>query len=38
MEEYFEIFRKLVEWFGLVPDDIWSMDETGFRIGCDEAQ
>ena len=38
MEEYFETFRKLVEWFGLVPDDIWNMDETGFRIGCGKAQ
>ncbi len=38
MEEYFETFRKLVEWFGLVPDNIWNMDETGFRIGCGKAQ
>ncbi len=38
MEEYFETFRKLVEWFGLVPDDIWNMDKTGFRIGCGKAQ
>ena len=38
MEEYFETFRKLVEWFGLVPEDMWNMDETGFRIGCGRAQ
>ncbi len=38
MEEYFETFRKLVEWFGLVPDDIWNMYERGFRIECCKAQ
>ncbi len=38
MEEYFETFHKLVEWFGLVPEDMWNIDETGFRIGCGKAQ
>lgn len=38
MEEYFEKFRKLVEGFGLVPEDIWNMDETTFRIGGGKAQ
>lgn len=35
--EYFESFRKLVEWFGLAPEDMWNMDETGFRIGFGKA-
>lgn len=38
MEKYFETFRKSVEWFGLVPDGMWNMDETGFRIGCGKVQ
>ena len=38
MKEYFETFRKLVEWFTLAPEDMWNMDETGFRIGCGKAQ
>lgn len=38
MEDYFEAFRKLVEWLGLAPEDMWNMDETGFRIGCGKAQ
>lgn len=38
MEEYFETFRKMVEWFGFVPEDIRNMDEMGFRIGCGKAQ
>ncbi len=38
MEEYFETFRMLVEWFGFVADDIWNMNKTGFRIGYGKAQ
>ncbi len=38
MEEYFETFLKLVERFGLAPEDMWNIDETGFRIGCGKAQ
>lgn len=38
MEEYFETFRKLVEWFGLAPENMWNMDETGFKISCGKAQ
>lgn len=37
MEEYFEIFHKLIKWFGLVPDDIWNMDEMRFKIGYSKA-
>ena len=35
MEEYFETFRKLVEWFGLAPEDMWNMR---FKISCGKAQ
>ena len=38
MEEYFETFCKLVEWFGGALENMWNMDETGFRIGCSKAQ
>lgn len=38
MEEYFETFCKMVEWFSLVSEAIWNMDETRFRIGCGKAK
>lgn len=38
MEEYFKTFCKLVEWFGLASEEMWNMDETGFRIGYGKAQ
>ncbi len=38
IEEYFETFCKLVEWFGLASEDILNIDETGFWISYGKAQ
>ena len=31
--EYFEKLHELIATYGIIPEDIWNMDETGFRIG-----
>lgn len=33
-EQHFRDFRYALTEFGIVQDDIYNMDETGFRIGC----
>ncbi|KJZ68245.1 hypothetical protein HIM_12364 [Hirsutella minnesotensis 3608] len=35
--EYFQKLQKIIE-IGIVPEDIWNMDETGFRIGVGKDQ
>ncbi len=37
IEQYFESFRKLVEWFSLARKDIWNRDKTGFKISYSKA-
>ena len=34
LEEYFEKYQVAREDYGIVDDDVWNMDETGFHIGC----
>ena len=34
IREYFEAYRAAREARGIVDEDVWNMDETGFRIGC----
>ncbi len=36
--EYYETFRKMMEWFEIVPKYILNMDETSLNIGCEKAQ
>lgn len=38
IENDFETFYKLVEWFGLVPKNIWNIHKMGFKIGYTKAQ
>ncbi|CAG9953466.1 unnamed protein product [Clonostachys rosea f. rosea IK726] len=33
IQEYFQQLQEVIEREGIQPDDIWNMDETGFRIG-----
>ncbi|KJZ74247.1 hypothetical protein HIM_06253 [Hirsutella minnesotensis 3608] len=35
---YFQTLEKVVQEHGIPPDDIWNMDETGFRIGVGKDQ
>ena len=37
IREYFEAYRAAREARGIVDEDVWNMDETGFRIGCGRA-
>jgi hypothetical protein len=32
--QYFENFKKVIVDKGILPNDYWKFDETGFRIGC----
>ncbi|KAF2185194.1 hypothetical protein K469DRAFT_688019 [Zopfia rhizophila CBS 207.26] len=34
IELHFEIFKRKIANSGILPDDIWNFDETGFRVGC----
>ncbi|KJZ68840.1 hypothetical protein HIM_11770 [Hirsutella minnesotensis 3608] len=36
--EYFKRLQKILEQEGIQPDDIWNMDETGFRVGVGKDQ
>jgi len=36
--KYFEAYRDVKNALGIVDDDVWNMNETGFRIGCDIPQ
>ncbi|KZZ96070.1 transposase [Moelleriella libera RCEF 2490] len=36
--EYFEKLEKVITNEGIIPEDIWNMDETGFRIGIGKDQ
>ena len=36
--EYFQKLQKTIEDEGIIPEDIWNMDETGFRIGIGKDQ
>ncbi|KJZ70102.1 hypothetical protein HIM_10505 [Hirsutella minnesotensis 3608] len=38
LNEYFQKLRAVIEANGVVPDDIWNMDETGFQIGVGKDQ
>ena len=35
---WFEALHKVIAEYGIVPEDIWNMDETGFRIGVGKDQ
>ncbi|KJZ68610.1 hypothetical protein HIM_11998 [Hirsutella minnesotensis 3608] len=35
---YFQALENVVQEHGIPPDDIWNMDETGFRIGVGKDQ
>lgn len=35
---YFNSLRKVIDEEGVIPEDIWNMDETGFRIGVGKDQ
>ena len=37
MLEYFEAYRTARKTRGIADEDVWNMDETGFRIGCGRA-
>ena len=37
IREYFEAYRAAREARGIVDEDVWNMNETGFRIGCGRA-
>ena len=37
IREHFEAYRAAREARGIVDEDVWNMDETGFRIGCGRA-
>ena len=37
IHEYFEAYRAAREARGIVDEDVWNMDETGFRICCGRA-
>ena len=34
IQTYFSSFQSTVALLGITPDDIWNMDEIGFRVGC----
>lgn len=34
IQAYFSQFHSVTETLGIPPDDMWNMDETGFRVGC----
>ena len=36
--QYFQKLQQVIEQHGIPPDDIWNMDETGFRIGVGKDQ
>ncbi|KAM4061549.1 DDE superfamily endonuclease [Hirsutella rhossiliensis] len=36
--EYFQRLQRILEREGIQPDDIWNMDETGFRVGVGKDQ
>ncbi|KAJ6436064.1 hypothetical protein O9K51_11412 [Purpureocillium lavendulum] len=36
--EYFQKLQEIIEEAGILPEDIWNMDETGFRIGVGKDQ
>lgn len=38
VESYFQQLQEVITNEGLIPDDIWNMDETGFRIGAGKDQ
>ena len=38
MTEYFRRLQAVIEGEGIVPEDIWNMDETGFQIGVGKDQ
>ena len=38
MAEYFRRLQAVIEGEGIVPKDIWNMDETGFQIGVGKDQ
>ena len=38
MSDYFEKIERVMRENGITDLDVWNMDETGFRIGCGEAQ
>ncbi|KAM4064001.1 Tc5 transposase DNA-binding domain-containing protein [Hirsutella rhossiliensis] len=33
VNQYFQSLHKVIQEKGIPPEDIWNMDETGFRIG-----
>ena len=35
---WFEALHTVISTYGIIPEDIWSMDETGFRIGVGKDQ
>ncbi|OAQ58169.1 DDE superfamily endonuclease [Pochonia chlamydosporia 170] len=38
VSQYFQSLQKVIQEKGIPPDDIWNMDETGFRIGAGKDQ
>jgi trans-2-enoyl-CoA reductase len=38
MSEYFSKLSRIMREKGIIDDDVWNMDETGFRIDCGRAQ
>ncbi len=38
IEKYFQKLQEVCIKYGIGPDDIWNMDETGFRIGVGKSQ
>ncbi|KID81054.1 transposase [Metarhizium guizhouense ARSEF 977] len=38
LNEYFQKLKAVIEANGIVPEDIWNMDETGFQIGVGKDQ
>ena len=38
LKEYFDKLQRLMVELGIQPDDMWNMDETGFRVGCAKAR
>jgi hypothetical protein len=38
MEGWFEKLHAVIQKHGITPENIWNMDETGFRIGTSKSQ
>jgi len=38
LEIYFRRLEEVIEKYGIIECDIWNIDETGFRIGCDKSR